>query len=195
MMNKIIGAAVLLLCFCSCVKDNDAIYYPVGNVDIEKGGPALEVGSNSILVAESYNEEDYVLDTLAQYPGDPTLVIQCPTCPCMINLKNQSGTREVAEFNGVGKSVLTMSLGYKDGNYLVESQIPVYTSADATASYAIKLRLKGELTLTDDEWMIDYVYAQLAGLFQPYPPASLCVKEGNSLLLLLIHFAGPGHLI
>ena len=50
MMNKIIGAAVLLLCFCSCVKDNDAIYYPVGNVDIEKGGPALEVGSNSILV-------------------------------------------------------------------------------------------------------------------------------------------------
>ena len=43
MMNKIIGAAVLLLCFCSCVKDNDAIYYPVGNVDIEKGGPALEV--------------------------------------------------------------------------------------------------------------------------------------------------------
>lgn len=48
MMNKIIGAAVLLLCFCSCVKDNDAIYYPVGNVDIEKGGPALEVGSNSI---------------------------------------------------------------------------------------------------------------------------------------------------
>ena len=48
-MNKIIGAAVLLLCFCSCVKDNDAIYYPVGNVDIEKGGPALEVGPNSIL--------------------------------------------------------------------------------------------------------------------------------------------------
>ena len=168
MMNKIIGAAVLLLCFCSCVKDNDAIYYPVGNVDIEKGGPALEVGSNSILVAESYNEEDYVLDTLAQYPGDPTL----GKLTFMINLKNQSGTREVAEFNGVGKSVLTMSLGYKDGNYPVESQIPVYTSADATASYAIKLRLKGELTLTDDEWMIDYVYAQLAGLFQPYPSAS-----------------------
>ena len=98
MMNKIIGAAVLLLCFCSCVKDNDAIYYPVGNVDIEKGGPALEVGSNSILVAESYNEEDYVLDTLAQYPGDPTL----GKLTFMINLKNQSGTREVAEFNGVG---------------------------------------------------------------------------------------------
>ena len=163
MMNKIIGAAVLLLCFCSCVKDNDAIYYPVGNVDIEKGGPALEVGSNSILVAESYNEEDYVLDTLAQYPGDPTL----GKLTFMINLKNQSGTREVAEFNGVGKSVLTMSLGYKDGNYPVESQIPVYTSADATASL-IRQRLSRK---------------------------SLCVKEGNSLLLLLIHFAGPGHLI
>lgn len=134
---------------------------------------------------------------LRQYPGDPTL----GKLTFMINLKNQSGTREVAEFNGVGKSVLTMSLGYKDGNYPVESQIPVYTSADATASYAIKLRLKGELTLTDDEWMIDYVYAQLAGLFQPYlirqrlSRKSLCVKEGNSLLLLLIHFAGPGHLI
>lgn len=23
-----------------------------------------------------------------------------------------------------------------------------------------------------DEWMIDYVYAQLASLFQPYPPAN-----------------------
>ena len=80
MMNKIIGAAVLLLCFCSCVKDNDAIYYPVGNVDIEKGGPALEVGSNSILVAESYNEEDYVLDTLAQYPGDMIPVAEYQHC-------------------------------------------------------------------------------------------------------------------
>ena len=145
MMNKIIGAAVLLLCFCSCVKDNDAIYYPVGNVDIEKGGPALEVGSNSDFGGlRAIMTEDYVLDTLAQYPGDPTL----GKLTFMINLKNQSGTREVAEFNGVGKSVLTMSLGYKDGNYPVESQIPVYTSADATASYAIKLRLKGELTLT-----------------------------------------------
>ena len=55
------------------------------------------------------DEEDYVLDTLAQYPGDPTL----GKLTFMINLKNQSGTREVAEFNGVGKSVLTMSLGYK----------------------------------------------------------------------------------
>ena len=63
-------------------------------------------------------------------------------------------------------------LGYKDGNYPAESQVPVYTSSDVTASYAIKLRLKGELTLTGDEWMIDYIYAQLAGLFQPYPPTS-----------------------
>ena len=41
-----------------------------------------------------------------------------------------------------------MSLGYKDGNYPAESQVPVYTSSDVTASYAIKLRLKGELTLS-----------------------------------------------
>ena len=32
--------------------------------------------------------------------------------------------------------------------------------------------LKGELAVSGDEWMIDYVYAQLASLFQPYPPTS-----------------------
>ena len=37
MMNKIIGLAVLLLCMSGCVRDNDAIYYPVGDVDIERG--------------------------------------------------------------------------------------------------------------------------------------------------------------
>lgn len=166
-MDKVIGVAVLLFCLCSCVKDNDAIYYPVGNVDIERGGPALEAGAGE-LVAESHNDEDYVLDTLAQYPGDPTL----GKLTFMINLKNLSGMQDVAEFNGVGKPELTMSLGYKDGNYPTESQIPIFTSADVTASYAVQIHLKGELTLSGDEWMIDYVYAQLAGLFQPYPPAS-----------------------
>ena len=38
-MKKIIGMAVLLLCLYGCAKDNDAIYYPVNNVDIETGGP------------------------------------------------------------------------------------------------------------------------------------------------------------
>ena len=37
-MNKIIGLAVLLFCLSGCVRDNDAIYYPVGNVDVERGG-------------------------------------------------------------------------------------------------------------------------------------------------------------
>ena len=46
--------------------------YPVGNVDVENGGPAMEDGKGE-LVARSYNTEDYVLDTVAQYPGDPTL--------------------------------------------------------------------------------------------------------------------------
>ena len=59
MMNKIIGLAVLLLCMSGCVRDNDAIYYPVGDVDIERGGPALEVGEGDVLVVRSYNEEDY----------------------------------------------------------------------------------------------------------------------------------------
>lgn len=161
-MNKIIGLAVLLFCLSGCVRDNDAIYYPVGNVDVERGGPALEAGKGD-LIARSYNTEDYVLDTLAQYPGDPTL----GKLTFMVSLKNRLADQEVSGFNGVGLSKLTMSLGYKDGNYPAESQVPVYTSSDVTASYAIKLRLKGELTLTGDEWMIDYIYAQLAGLFQP----------------------------
>ena len=59
-MNKIVGMAALLLCLTGCVRDNDAIYYPVGDVDIERGGPALEVGEADVLVARSFNEEDYV---------------------------------------------------------------------------------------------------------------------------------------
>ena len=43
-MNKIIGIAALLLCLTGCVRDNDAIYYPVGDVDIERGGPVLVTG-------------------------------------------------------------------------------------------------------------------------------------------------------
>ena len=148
-------------------------------MDIERGGPALEVGEEDVLVARSFNEEDYVLDTIAQYPNDPTL----GKLTFMIDLKNQQKDQNVADFNGVGKSKLTMSLGYKDGNYPSESQVPIYTSQDVTAKYAVKLRLKGELLVSGDEWMIDYVYAQLASLFQPYPPAnfprkSLCAKGG-----------------
>ena len=112
-MIKIIGIAALLLCLTGCVRDNDAIYYPVGDVDIERGGLALEVGEGDVLVARSFNEEDYVLDTIAQYPNDPTL----GKLTFMIDLKNQQKDLNVADFNGVGKSKLTMSLGYKDGNY------------------------------------------------------------------------------
>ena len=158
---------VTLLCLGSCTRDNDTIYYPVGNVNVENGGSALEDGKGE-LVARSYNTEDYVLDTVAQYPDDPTL----GKLTFMINLKNQLAGKEAEGFNGIGKSGLTMSLGYKDGNYSAESQVPVYTSPDVTTAYAVKLRLKGELTLSGDEWMIDFVYAQLASLFQPYPPTS-----------------------
>lgn len=166
MINKVLGVAVVLFCLASCVRDNDAIYYPVGDVDIERGGPALNLEVGEVPLVRSYNDEDYVLDTVAQYPNDPTL----GKLTFMIDLKNQLGDVDVAAFNGVGKSKLTMSIGYKDGNYPKESQIPVYTSEDVTARYAVKIRLKGELALTGDEWMIDYVYAQLSGLFQPYPP-------------------------
>lgn len=49
-MNKIIGLAVLLLCVFGCAKDDDAIYYPVGNVDIERGGVALEDGKGEFIM-------------------------------------------------------------------------------------------------------------------------------------------------
>ena len=94
-MNKIIGLAVLLFCLSGCVRDNDAIYYPVGNVDVERGGPALEAGKGD-LIARSYNTEDYVLDTLAQYPGDPTL----GKLTFMVSLKNRLADQEVSGFNG-----------------------------------------------------------------------------------------------
>ncbi len=167
-MKKIIGMAVLLLCLYGCAKDNDAIYYPVSNVDIETGGPALIVEEGQVPLIRSYNDEDYVLDTVAQYPNNPTL----GKLTFMVDLKNQLADEDVVGFNGVGKSKLTMSLGYKNGNYSEISQIPIYTSPDVTTRYAVKLRLKGELTLSGNEWMIDYVYTQLASLFQPYPPSS-----------------------
>ena len=164
-MNKFVFLIVLVLCLSSCSKDNYTIYCPVGNVDIESGSPAREIGEDS-LIARSYNNEDYVLDTLVEYPNNPTL----GKLTFMINLKNQLADDVVANFNGAGKSLLTMSLGYKDGNYPIESQIPIYTSQDPTKNFTVRLRLKGELELSDDEWMIDYIYAQLAGLFHPYPP-------------------------
>ena len=166
MINKILGSVILLLCFSSCAKDNDAIYYPVGDVDIERGKFCLDAGEEAVFVARCENDEDYVLDTLVQYPNDPTL----GKLTFMIDLKNLKGNSINDRFNGVGKSKLTMSLGYKDGNYPAESQVPIYTSENIDDSYLITFRLKGELTLSGDDWMIDYIYAQLAGLFQPYPP-------------------------
>ena len=138
-------------------------------VRLEDALPKLDILYMTRVQKERFfNEEDYVLDTIAQYPNDPTL----GKLTFMIDLKNQQKDQNVADFNGVGKSKLTMSLGYKDGNYPSESQVPIYTSQDVTAKYAVKLRLKGELLVSGDEWMIDYVYAQLASLFQPYPPAN-----------------------
>lgn len=37
-MNNMDGS--IALCSFGCRKDDDAIYYPVGNVDIERGGVA-----------------------------------------------------------------------------------------------------------------------------------------------------------
>lgn len=165
-MSKIVGLAVLLLCFSACAKDNDDIYYSVGDVDIERGDPAFGVGEEMTYIARCYNDEDFVLDTVAQYPNNPTL----GKLTFMINLRNPLGEKDVEGFNGVGDSKLNMSLGYKDGNYPAECQVPIYTTDNVDANYQITIRLKGELTLSGDGWMIDYVYAQLAGLFQPYPP-------------------------
>lgn len=156
----------LLLCMSSCAGEDDADYYPVGNVNFERGGVPYVVPDGKSPIVRCENSEDYVLDTLAQYPGDPTL----GKLTFMIDLKNQEG-QPVDGFNGIGKSQMMMSLDYSNGNYPPESQTPVYTSPDATTAYAVRLRLKGELSVSSDEWMIDFAYAQLAGLFQPYPPA------------------------
>lgn len=177
-MNKIISkitgilcsgktmALAAVLCMSSCANEDDADYYPVGNVNIERGGAAYVPPAGAQPVVSCCNSEDYVLDTLAQYPGDPTL----GKLTFMFRLKNAEG-QPVDGFNGIGKSDLTMSLGYWNGNYAPESQTPVYTSPDPTTTYAVRLRLKGELSVSGEEWMIDFAYAQLTSLFQPYPPA------------------------
>lgn len=164
--GKTMAMAALLLGMSGCAGEDDADYYPVGNVNFERGGAAYVPSADEQPIVRCANTEDYVLDTLAQYPGDPTL----GKLTFMITLKNEQG-QPVDGFHGIGKSALTMSLGYWDGNYPPESQTPVYTSPDATTAYAVRLRLKGELSVSDDEWMIDFAYAQLASLFQPYPPA------------------------
>lgn len=166
MMNKLIGFALLMLCLTGCVRDNDAIYYPVGDIDVERGTPITEIGSGNVLVARSYNVEDFVLDSVAKYPNDPTL----GKLTFMVNLKNGLEGQAATTFNGVGEPQLTMSLGYKDGNYPIESQIPIYASSSETMKYAVKLRLKGELTVPNNEWIIDYAYTELSASFQPYPP-------------------------
>ena len=112
-----------------------------------------------------------MLDTIAQYPNDPTL----GKLTFMIDLKNQQKDLNVADFNGVGKSKLTMSLGYKDGNYPSESQVPIYTSQDVTAKYAVKLRLKGELLVSImcmRSWPACFSLIRLR-----ISPKSLCVRE------------------
>lgn len=167
MMHKIMGWALVLLCLTGCVRDDDTLYYPVGNVNLENGGAPLAEGQGT-LVARCYQTEEAWLDTVAIYPDDPTV----GKLTFMVMPKLAAGDAPVPGFNGVGDSQLHMSLGYKDGNYAADCQVPVFTTDDPTASYAVKLRLKGELLLTEEEWMVDFVYLQLAGLFQPYPPAS-----------------------
>lgn len=178
-MNKIILFVGVLCCFCSCVRDNDAIYYPVGNIDIERGNANLAETSEAILIARSFNQFDYVLDTVAGYPGDPTI----GKLTFMSNLKNSQSELSAVGFDGVGETKIDMSLGYKNGGFAAETQLPVFAT-DATGQYAVKLRLKGMLTLKGDAWIIDYAYAQLASGFHLYPPTDqeevfLC-KGGSS---------------
>lgn len=183
-MNKaFIGCVVLLILLCGCTRDNDTIYYPVGNISIEKGEETWNTGNGKLhLIAKSYNNTDYTLDTLARYPDDPTV----GKLTFMFNLKNQLTDNEVNGFNGTGRTELTMSLGYKDGNFPTESLLPIYVPSDDNAQYAVKLRLKGELEVVDEGWTIDYAYAQLASQFQVYPPENfpneIFLCKGGTLL-------------
>lgn len=165
-MKNILCFIGLLCLVCSCVRDNDDIYYPIGDIDIERGNQKPTSEEDAVLIARSYNNEDYVLDTIARYPLESTN----GKLTFMFSLKNQMSDFDTEGFDGVGKSEMKMSIGYKNGNFAVENQHPVYVD-ETMNEYAVKLRLKGELTLLGDEWIIDNVYTQLSDVFHFYPPA------------------------
>ena len=166
-MNKIILFLITVCCFCSCVRDDNTIYYPVGDVNVVRGSE-IPIDESAELVARSYNLEDVRLDTLAEYPDNPTI----GKLTYMFILRNPLADQEFTGFNGVGKPQMVMSLGYKDGNFASESQTPIYVSQDAKYDYAVRLRLKGEFEATGDAWITDYICAILSSSFFPYPPTT-----------------------
>lgn len=165
-MNKILLFLVAVCCLCSCVRDNDAIYYPIGDVNIVRGSET-PIGENDKLVARSYNQEDMFIEAHAEYPNNPTI----GKLTFMFTLKNPLADQTYVGFEGVGTPQLAMSIGYKDGNFAVEKQVPIYVSSESKQKYAVRLRLKGEFEASGDAWMIDYICAMLSSSFFPYPPA------------------------
>lgn len=166
-MNKLIIFLLCTLAFCSCHEEEDSIYYPLGNVDIVKGGSEEPIGKGTLL-AESHNLETYALDTLAIYPYSNTL----GKLTFKFDPKNMLSGLTVDGFNGTGRSVMSMSSSYYDGDFSEEYHTPIFISDHSSKKYRVKFRLKGKFKYYTEHWYTDYIYLMLSSSFLPYPPAT-----------------------
>lgn len=170
----------VLIC-CSCAEDIKSIYYPVGNADIVKSGSDIPTGQ-SVLLAESHNLEDFVLNTTADYSGNSKI----GGLTFKFDLKNIVSNFLYAGYNGVGETKLIMSERFGDGNFAEQFCIPVFSSNNKDKEYRVKFRLKGNFALNSYNWIIDEAYLMLSKSFRPYPPEVsddiLLCKGGMSLM-------------
>lgn len=177
-MNKIIVFLLCALAFCSCHEEEDSIYYPLGNVDIVKGGSGEPVG-HAVLIAESHNLESCILDTLATYPygkknGKLTF---------KFDLRNAVSDVAVDGFKGKGKPEMGMSSSYYDDNFPEESHNPIFINDSPNKKYRVRFRVKGTFKYSTEDWYMDYICLMLSSSFLPYPPADsenvfLCKGNG-----------------
>ena len=163
-MKKLIFLVLLVLVFSGCV-DDDSVYYPVGNTDVLKGGSDAPI-DNSILLARSYNIDDYISDTALAFPNNKII----GKLTFKYDLLNPQVSKENPEFLGVGQSIPAMSLSYYDGNFADSLHRPLYVNTDTAKRYRVKFHLSGDFHLTNQNWMIDNIYVMLSNSFLPYPP-------------------------
>lgn len=163
-MKKLIFLLFAISLLCSCA-DDDSIYYPVGNTDIIKGGSDTSTGE-PILLARTYNIENYMSDTLLSFPDNKII----GKLTFKYDLKNLLSSKDTIGFQGVGTTKPDMSLSYYDGNFADSLQIPLFISADTTKRYRVRFYLSGDFHVTNEDWMIDNIYVMLSKSFLPYPP-------------------------
>ncbi len=162
-MKKLILFVVAILVFCSCSNQDDASYYPVGDIDVATGTDSLT--GNAVLVAESHNIENQVVDTIADYPDDNTV----GKLTFKYDIKNILSTVNPTNFFDTGKSSFAMSVAYNSDGFKSQSIAPIFKNSDNSKKYRVKFRLKGDFHLANDAWRIDYIYPILSKSFHPYP--------------------------